>query len=131
MTIATNKQIVRQFFAQVMSQGRFDVLKDLAAPVFVDHSLPPGMTPVQGIAAFRTAFPDVVFTIEALVAEGDRVTTRWTARGTNTGDFYGRPATGKAITLSGITIQRIEDGRIVEAWVQYDQLGLMQQLLRK
>ena len=86
------------------------------------------MTPAQGIAAFRAGFPDVVFKVEDQVAEGDKVVTRWRARGTNTGDFNGMPATGKAITLPGITIQRLEDGKIAEAWVQYDQLRLMQQL---
>jgi steroid delta-isomerase-like uncharacterized protein len=94
----------------------------------------PGMPPLdldghrQYSEVMMTAFPDLERTIEDLVAEGDKVVARWTAKGTNTGDFNGMPATGKYATSSGITIFRIADGRIVEEWSESDLLGLMQQL---
>jgi steroid delta-isomerase-like uncharacterized protein len=94
----------------------------------------PGMPPLdaeghrQYSQVMITAFPDLERTVEDLVAEGDKVVARWTARGTNTGDFNGMPATGKVATSSGITIFRIADGRIVEEWSESDMLGLMQQL---
>ena len=94
----------------------------------------PGMPPLdldghrQYSEVMMTAFPDLERNIEDLVAEGDKVVARWTAKGTNTGDFNGMPATGKYATSSGITIFRIADGRIVEEWSESDLLGLMQQL---
>ena len=94
----------------------------------------PGMPPLdldghrQYSEVMMTAFPDLERNIEDLVAEGDKVVARWTAKGTNTGDFNGMPATGRHATSSGITIFRIADGRIVEEWSESDLLGLMQQL---
>ena len=82
----------------------------------------------QVIEAWRAAFPDVRSTVEEQVAEGDRVVTRWTARGTHTGDFQGMVPTGRSFTLTGITIERVVDGRIAEVWVNRDDLGLLSQL---
>ncbi|HEV3505058.1 MAG TPA: ester cyclase, partial [Actinomycetes bacterium] len=78
----------------------------------------------QVIEAWRAAFPDVRSTVEEQVAEGDRVVTRWTARGTHTGDFQGMVPTGRSFTLTGITIERVVDGKIAEVWVNRDDLGL-------
>ena len=128
MSIEQNKQIARRFFEQFIGQGRFDVLAELTIPSFIDHSLPPGVTPAQIIGVFRAGFPDLTLTVEDQAAENDRVVTRWTVHGTHTGDFSGIPATGKTMTMPGITIQRLKNGKLVEAWVQYDQLGLLQQL---
>jgi steroid delta-isomerase-like uncharacterized protein len=75
-----------------------------------------------------TAFPDMQFTIEDLLADGDTVVARTTARGTQTGEFQGIPATGAAVTASAIAIYRLAGGKIVEQWLEYDQLGLLQQL---
>ncbi len=82
----------------------------------------------QVIEAWRAAFPDVRSTVEEQIAEGDRVVTRWTARGTHTGDFQGMAPTGKSFTLTGITIERVVDGKIAEVWVNRDDLGLLSQL---
>jgi steroid delta-isomerase-like uncharacterized protein len=70
----------------------------------------------------------VRLTIEDEIAEGDRVVTRWSARGTHEGEFFGIPATGKQATVTGVTIDRIIDGRIAESWTNWDTLGLLQQL---
>jgi steroid delta-isomerase-like uncharacterized protein len=83
----------------------------------------------QFVTTYKTAFPDLDVTVEDIVAEGDRVVTRWIARGTHQGEIeeFG-PPTGRQMELQGITIHRIEDGKIVEEWERYDNLGLMQQL---
>jgi steroid delta-isomerase-like uncharacterized protein len=80
------------------------------------------------LAEFYRAFPDLEVTIEDEVTEGDKTTARWTIRGEHRGDFRGVPATGKPVTLTGIAIWRIVDGKAVEEWVEWDALGLMQQL---
>lgn len=82
----------------------------------------------QFISMFRTAFPDLHSTVEDQVAEGGKVVTRWTARGTHRGSLMDIPATGKTVTMSGITINRLAGSKIVETWNTFDQLGLMQQL---
>ena len=76
----------------------------------------------------RAGFPDLHFTVEDQIAEGDMVVTRWTARGTHTGEFQSIPATGKAIRVAGTDIDRVIDGKSVECWAHVDELGLMQQL---
>jgi steroid delta-isomerase-like uncharacterized protein len=97
------------------------------APAIPDQ--PPGREgEKQALATFRSAFPDLRVTTEDLIAEGDKVVLRWTARGTHEGDLPGVPATGKQATLKGIDILRLADGRIVERWAEYDNLGLLQQL---
>jgi steroid delta-isomerase-like uncharacterized protein len=75
-----------------------------------------------------SAFPDLERRIDDLIAEGDKVVARWTAQGTQTGEFQGLPPSGKVATSSGITIFRILDGRVVEEWSESDMLGLLQQL---
>ena len=103
------------------------------APTYVDQKAPPG-TPSgpQGIAAvitmFRQAFPDLHFTIEDQVAEGDKVATRYTFRGTQQGELMGISPTGKQVSIGGISIYRITDGKMQQAWIEYDMLGLLQQL---
>ena len=77
---------------------------------------------------YRQAFPDLRMTVEAMFADGDCVITRWTAVGANTGEIPGMPATGKQSTVTGVTIDRIEDGKIVESWTNWDTLGMLQQL---
>jgi steroid delta-isomerase-like uncharacterized protein len=82
----------------------------------------------QMIATFQAAFPDGRNTSDALLAEGDKVVQRWTYRGTHQGAFQGIPPTGGQVTLTGISIWRVEGGKIVESWHELDNLGLMQQL---
>ena len=77
---------------------------------------------------YRGAFPDLKLTVDDQIAEGDRVCSRWTARGTHEGEFFGAPPTHKQATVTGVTIDRIRDGKIVESRTTWDALGLMQQL---
>lgn len=82
----------------------------------------------QVVVAYRAAFPDLRLNIGDLLADGDKVVVRWTARGEHLGELRGVAPTGKEITTTGITIFRIADGRIAEEWVNWDTLGLLQQL---
>ena len=77
---------------------------------------------------YRNAFPDLHFTIDEQIAEGDKVVTRWTAHGTNKGELLGMPATDKSTTVTGIAVDRIANGKIAESWGIFDQFGMMQQL---
>jgi len=82
----------------------------------------------QHVSEFYSAFPDLHFTIEDMVAEGDKVAVRLTGTGTNKGEFRGIPPTNKKVTLWEIQIDRVAGGKFVEGWSRYDTLGLMQQL---
>ena len=103
------------------------------SPDLKDHALPPGIP--EGFegrklfySAFLAAFPDLHVHIEDILAEGGKLVTRWSAHGTHRGELMGIPATGKRVSVSGITIDRFENGQSVEHWEIFDQAGLMQQL---
>jgi predicted ester cyclase len=128
MAVEENKRVARRFIEEVLGRGDLDLLPELTGAGYADHNLPSGITPRQSIGAFRAAFPDAVVTVEDVVGEGDRVAIRYTLRGANTGPFFGMPPTGRRIEIGGISIYRFADGKMQEAWVQYDQLGIMQQL---
>jgi steroid delta-isomerase-like uncharacterized protein len=128
-----NKAINRQLIEQVWQAGNADAIDEFYAADAVDHTVPPGMPPGrEGAKAFvgmmTSAFTDAEITVDDQVAEGDLVVTRWSAQQTHSGDFFGIPATGKRVSVTGIAINRIVDGKIVEVWGEFDQMGLMQQL---
>ena len=128
------KAIPRRLIEEVYNQGKLDVVYEVIAAEYVGHdpSLPEDIAGAAAerelAAAYRLAFPDLSITIEDQVAEGDRVVTRWTARGTHIGDLWRIPATRKEIRVSGTSVDRIQNGRILESWANWDSLGLMQQL---
>jgi steroid delta-isomerase-like uncharacterized protein len=134
MSIEKHKELVRRYSEQFWGGGDADAADKLFSPDLTDHApaVPEQSPGPQGqreaFEAFHRAFPDLRVTTEDLVAEGDRVVLRWSARGTHRGELGGIPATGKQVTLKGIDILRIENGRIAERWAEYDNLGLMQQL---
>ena len=127
-----NKTNERRFFEEVWNKGDFAVADDLVAPDYIDHDSsnssagPEGVR--QEVSLYRNAFPDLLFTIEDIIAEGDKVVTRLTASGTHKRDLPGIPATGRRVTMPGITITRYENGKAAEAWVKFDFLGLYRQL---
>ena len=128
-----NKALARRAFEEVWNQGNLDAMDEIYAPDVVDHSRAPGFPEgVEGSKAFismyMNAFPDTKMTVDLQIAEGDIVATRWTAHGTHKGELMGIPATGKQVTVTGIGIDRIAGGRIVESWGEFDQMGMMQQL---
>ena len=128
MSVESNKLIARRFVEEILGQGSLHLIDEIAAPNYIDHNLPNGITPVQSIAAFHAGFPDVTFAVEDQMVDGDRVVTRWLANGTHTGNLYGIPPTNKSMTLTGISIYRIANDKIVESWVEYDRMSMMQQL---
>ena len=133
MSAEDNKTLVRRFVDEVQSGGNVGLIDEICSPEFVNHSTPPGIPPdCEGIkivtAMFRRAFPDSYFTVEDMVAEGDKVATRKTFPGTHGGEFMGMPPSGRAVSMGLIDIVRISDGRVVEHWAMGDSLGMMQQL---
>jgi len=127
-----NKARIRRVIEEAYSRGDLGVVDEVAASNLVIHASSQDIRGREGakqfVMMFRTAFPDLRFTIEDQIAEGDMVVTRWTARGTHRGDFQGVPATGREIRLTGTDIDRMADGKVVECWAHVDELGLMQQL---
>jgi len=132
MSVEANKAQTRQIIDQGWNKGNMDALDDLITTNFVNHTaFPPNETRddfKQRVQMIRTAFPDWEMTADEMLGEGDRVVTRWRARGTHRGSFRGIPATGKKIEVKGIAIDRVLDGKRVEGWVEWDMLGLLQQL---
>jgi steroid delta-isomerase-like uncharacterized protein len=131
-----NKVAVRRVQEEVFSQGgNLDAVEEVYAPDYVGHAPPYGdirgtEDAKQSAATDRQAFPDLQTTIEDMVAEGDKVVTRWTMRGTHQGETEGLgPATGKRIEITGIGMYKLTDeGKIAEFWDHFDALGMMQQL---
>jgi steroid delta-isomerase-like uncharacterized protein len=133
MSARENKTTVRRFVDEVQSGGNIDAIDELCSPEFVNHSAPPGVpSNCEGVkqltAMFRQAFPDSYFTVEDMVAEGDKVATRKTFHGTHQGEFMGIPPTGQQVSIGLIDIVRIAGGQVVEHWSMVDNLGMMQQL---
>ena len=133
MSADENKALVRRFFDEMLNPGNAEVGDELFAVDAVDHAAFPGQVSgregfKQAVRMVHAAFPDIRYTFDDMVAEGDRVATRWTLRGTQTGDFLGMPPTGKPVAVTGINVLRFAGGQIVECWETWDRLGLMQQL---
>ena len=133
MSVEENRAIVRRFVEEVQSGGNIDAIDELCSPEFINHTAPPGVpSNCEGIkqvmAMFRQAFPDSYFTVEDMVAEGDKVATRKTFRGTHQGEFMGIPPSGQQVSIGLIDIVRISHGKVVEHWAIGDNLGMMQQL---
>jgi steroid delta-isomerase-like uncharacterized protein len=134
--LARNKRIGRLVLEQMWGEGRLEIADELYAPDYVDHVArgpePGEVNGIDGIkqavSAFRRAFPDLTYIVDEELAEGDLVVARFTARGTHLGPFLGLPPTGKVVAYSGIDMNRIRDGKIIESWVNYDALALLQQL---
>jgi steroid delta-isomerase-like uncharacterized protein len=132
----TNKALMRRWFEEVWNQGRTDAIDELLADDVVIHGLvDPAGYPVRGAQAFRDfhqqfrgAFPNMNITIEDVIAEGDRVVARCDVRGQHSGDHLGFKATNAPVQFSGIAIARIENGRIAEAWNQFDFMEMNKQL---
>jgi steroid delta-isomerase-like uncharacterized protein len=135
MTVAaaidTNKQIIRTFYQDCLNRGQLDLLGDLVAPDFLNPNGEKGASAFRrNIEELRSAFPDIQFKIEDLIADGDRVAVRSSWLGTHKGTFRGMAASGKQVTDTGITIYRFEGGRLAQAWLQTDRLGVLQQIGR-
>jgi steroid delta-isomerase-like uncharacterized protein len=128
-----NKALAIRTAEEVWNKGNLDVVDEIYDADFVYHD--PGAGEIRGcegykqfVAMYRTAYPDLQFTVEDVIAEEDKVVGRWSSGGTHQGEMMGIPATGKRVTSTGMSIFRCEGGKIVEAWSSYDALGQLQQL---
>jgi steroid delta-isomerase-like uncharacterized protein len=127
------KEIARRL-AEDPWRGQLEEVLELVADDYVAHV--PGSAELfrgkdgfrEFVSAYLTGFPDGTITVDDQIAEGDLVATRWTGRGTNTGELMGMPPTGKQVTVDGMTFSRIVDGKAREAWLSWDTLAMMQQL---
>jgi predicted ester cyclase len=133
MSTEENKALIRRFFAEVVSGGNFALVEELLAPEYVLHFTgAPGPLDREGfkgfLGGFRAAFPDMQDSIDDMVADGETVGVRGTTRGTHQGEFQGIAATGKAVQVGWMSMLRITGGRIIEDYVNFDNVGLMQQL---
>ncbi len=129
-----NKATARRFY-EAWTSGELDAYDEILAPNYQDHDTQNPNAGTQGpegakrtAEMYRAAFSDSHFEIEQQFADGDYVVTRWTASGTHDGELMGIPPTGKQVSVSGITIDRFEGGKMVEGWTNWDTIGLMQQL---
>ena len=128
-----NKTIVRNFIEQVVNTGNLVAMAQFVAADIVDHNLLPGEPQglevyQQHLAAVRHTYRDFHLTIEAQIAEGDLVVTQVTARGIHQNEWFGLPPTGREITLTGINIDRVVDGKIVEHWGEANTLSALLQM---
>ena len=129
-----NSQVAQRMLEEAFGQGELGLVDEFVAADAVDHD-PANPMDVRGPAAlkeqismYRAAFPDLQFTIEDTIAQDDRVVIRWSSRGTHRGELMGLAPTGKVVTVTGISIDRFAEGKIVESWTNWDVLGLMRQL---
>ena len=118
---------------EILNQGRYDLIDEIYAPDFVEHYAQPGIPPTregfkQFAMAYRSAFPDLHYTVDDAIEAGDKIVHRLSASGTMKGDFAGMPATGKHATWTEIHIGRVANGQVVEHWGLVDQLALFVQL---
>ena len=132
MTTDENKAIVRRFVQEIFVEGRKDTVDELLADDFVAHTWPSTGHPKDDLkgAIDRTSkgLADVEFTIDDMIAEGDRVAVRLTSAATQVGEFMGMAPTGKRYSIGEIHVFRVRDGKVTEHWHQMDQMGLMKQL---
>lgn len=128
--------LLRRWFEEVWNQRRDDVMEELAhkdlichgtgGPVEVLHGLDEGFRPFY--KTLLGAFPDIHFTVEATIRQGDTEALRWSARMTHAGDHLGFPATNKPVTSTGMVFARLENGKFAESWDNWDMMGMMKQI---
>jgi steroid delta-isomerase-like uncharacterized protein len=129
-----NKTNVRRLFEEVWNKGNVSVADELFATTYTHHD---SSTPDVGrgpdsekkrVTLYRNAFPDLRLTIDDMIAEGETVVARWSCRGTHKGELNGIAPTGKQVNITGVSIARFTNGKMFEGYVNWDALGLMQQL---
>ncbi len=136
MTAKNNKSLVRHFVEEGFNKSNLAAIDELLADNFIDHNplpgwplVPPGPAGFKQLATmFRTAFPDLRYTIEDMITEDDKVVIRYSACGTNSGELVGMPPSGEQVDVTGFDMFRIVNDRIVEWWHCDDYLSLLQQL---
>jgi steroid delta-isomerase-like uncharacterized protein len=134
MSAKENKAIFRRYVEEGWAKGNVEVSDEVFADRYVAHQ-PDGSEEERGpedvkrfLRQYREAFPDLQITIEDQIAEGDKVVTRWSSRGTHRGEFRGIAPTSNEVRLTGMGIFRFSEGKVVESWDNFDQLGMLRQL---
>jgi predicted ester cyclase len=128
-TPARNKQVVRRLYEDGINRNQPELLPELISGDYV--AAPGGRGPsgfARNVDELRTGFPDIRFTLQDLVAEGDRVAVRWTWEATHTGTFRSWAPSGQRVTTTGIAIYQLEQGKVVRVWLETDRLGVLQQI---
>jgi predicted ester cyclase len=128
-----NQALVRQFIREIFENKNIAALEKFLAPDYVDHFLPPGLQPgLEGnrhfFAGLFHAFPDLIYTVEDMIASGDKVVCRDSICATHRGEYWGIGPTGRNVKFTGMCIIRVAGDRLAEHWHEVDRLGLMQQL---
>lgn len=132
MSTETNKKLARRLYDDVLNDRRLDVVDELALADYAEHDPLPGQR--DGLAGLKDRAMMLVegltstYTVEDVIAEGDRVVVRWRNTGTHSGAFLGIPPTGRSFSIAGIDVYRIENDRLAEHWHVVDQLTMLQQL---
>ncbi len=132
MSTEANKSLVRRYYEEVFNRGKVSLLDELAVPDFDEHSPFPGQpNGIEGlkarVGALLASFGPQ-FTLHEVIAEGDTVVAYWTNTGKHKGEFMGMPASGKTVTISGIDVHRLRDGKMAEHWHVIEELKMLQQL---
>jgi steroid delta-isomerase-like uncharacterized protein len=128
-----NRAVADRMTEEVFRQGHTEVVEELVAEDFVEHNPMPGFgSDREGLKQFvttlREAFPDFDIRIEDQLADGDKVVTRLTWRGTHTGEYSGLPPTGRRVEVQALTVFHFRDGKVFQNWTVIDQFGLFRQL---
>lgn len=130
-----NKEVIRRFYDDVFTVGKMNIaaMEQHLAIDFVGHDLPPGLNGREGFKKFvgmlAASFSDTT-RIEAheVIGQGDKIVVRWSSTGRHTGEFMGIPATGRQVTVKGVDIFRLAEGKIADLWQEIDIIGILQQL---
>lgn len=131
VTEETNRALARRIFLGLLNNNEFQIFDEIYAPDFTKHVDGRTYTLAEEREQARGMYetmPDLVFTLDAVIAEGDKVSILYTARGHMTGPFASLPATGKPVDLTGSTIYRFRDGKVVEEWTVYNMLEILRQM---
>jgi len=132
MSVERNKETARRYYEEVLNKGDVDLLDEIAVTGYEEHDPLPGQR--EGLPGLKDRVTMLRsglaprFTIEDVIAEGDKVVVRWTNDGAMVGEFAGLPANGKAFSIPGIDVHRLEDGKLVEHWHVVDQFGMAMQI---
>jgi steroid delta-isomerase-like uncharacterized protein len=127
-----NKETIKRLYEEVVNQGRLEVLDEICQPDHVEHNpFPDQLQGVEGLkqraSMVRAAF-NPTFTLEHVIADGDKVAVMWTNRGTNTTEWMGMPPSGKSFAVQGVDIFLFRDGRLAEHWDVVDRLSMLEQV---
>jgi|ERR1700680_272672 len=129
-----NAQFIRRWFEEVWNKGRMEAIEEMCLPNAIghgqaQHKVDVGLQEFKQFArSLRSAFPDIRVTIHETLAQGDKVIARWSAVMVHSGTFLGVAPTGRTVEVTGMSLQRIANGKIAEAWDNWDQLGLLVQI---